>query len=189
MKIFLKLAAVICAAMLCITGLAASAQSDEEKPPIYAEQLKDGEYDIEVDSSSSMFRVVECRLKVTEDKMTAVMTMSGQGYGMVFEGTGEQALAADETEYIDFVLNDAGQKTFEFPVEALDKKVNCAAWSIRKEKWYDRELVFKSDSLPEDAFENSVNVTVIIISAVALVVIAAVVCAVIIVRKRKRAKE
>ncbi len=189
MKIFLKLAAVICAAALSVTSFAASAQSDDEKPPIYAEQIKDGEYDIEVDSSSSMFRVVECRLKVAENKMTAVMTMSGQGYGMVFEGTGEQALAADETEYVDFVLNDAGQKTFEFPVEALDKKVNCAAWSIRKEKWYDRELVFKSDSLPEDAFESGVNMKAIIISADTLIVIAAAVCTVIVIKKRKRAKE
>ena len=38
------------------------------------------------------------------------------------------------------------------PVEALDTGVDCAAFSKKKEKWYDRTLVFRADSLPQDAF-------------------------------------
>lgn len=69
-----------------------------------------------------MFKIVDCRLVVSGGKMSAFMTMSGQGYGMVFLGTGDEALNADESMYIDFTLNDNGQKVFEIPLEALDKK-------------------------------------------------------------------
>lgn len=125
---------------------------ETEPPVIYADQLVDGVYEITVDSSSSMFRVVHCELTVSEGSMTAAMTMSGDGYGMVYMGTGEAALAADETSYIPFVLTEAGAKVFTVPVEALNMDLDCAAWSIRKEKWYDRTLVFESAQLPVEAF-------------------------------------
>lgn len=125
---------------------------ETEPPVIYADQLVDGVYEITVDSSSSMFRVVHCELTVSEGSMTAAMTMSGDGYGMVYMGTGEAALAADETSYIPFMLTEAGAKVFTVPVEALNMDLDCAAWSIRKEKWYDRTLVFESAQLPVEAF-------------------------------------
>lgn len=134
--------------------------------PVYADSINDGEYSIEVESSSSMFKVVDCRLVVSEGKMSAFMTMSGQGYGMVFPGTGDEALAADSSMYIDFTLNDDGQKIFELPLEALDKKINCAAWSIKKEQWYNRELVFKSETLPKGALKNPAFPVIIIVSAI-----------------------
>ena len=125
---------------------------ETEPPVIYADQLVDGVYEITVESSSSMFRVVHCELTISEGSMTAAMTMSGDGYGMVYMGTGEAALAADETSYIPFVLTEAGAKVFTVPVEALNMELDCAAWSIRKEKWYDRTLVFESAQLPTEAF-------------------------------------
>jgi hypothetical protein len=66
-------------------------------------------------------------------------------------GTGEEAVSAAETEYIPFVENEEGAYTYEVPVEALDAAIDCAAFSKKKEKWYDRELVFRADSLPEGA--------------------------------------
>ena len=45
--------------------------------------------------------------------------------------------------------------TYQVPVDALDQEIDCAAWSIRKEKWYDRTLVFRADSLPTGAFARS----------------------------------
>ena len=120
--------------------------------PIYADQIAEGSYEITVDSSSSMFRVVKCVLEVRDGAMTAVMTMSGQGYGALFMGTGEEAPAAPDDSCIPFVLDEEGAKTFEVPVEALDAPVDCAAWSIRKEKWYDRVLVFQAAAMPAEAF-------------------------------------
>ena len=124
---------------------------EEILTPIYAAQLKEGSYLITVDSSSSMFRVIKCKLIVANGAMNAVMTMSGDGYGMVYMGTGEEALVDTEESYVPFVLDEAGAKTFTVPVEALDMELDCAAWSIRKEKWYDRVLIFQSDELPADA--------------------------------------
>ena len=124
---------------------------EEILTPIYAAQLKEGSYLITVDSSSSMFRVIKCELIVANGAMNAVMTMSGDGYGMVYMGTGEEASMDTEENYVLFVLDEVGAKTFTVPVEALDMELDCAAWSIRKEKWYDRVLIFQSDELPADA--------------------------------------
>jgi len=126
---------------------------EETVPPVlYADQLVDGVYEISVDSSSSMFKVVHCELTVSDGNMTAAMTMSGDGYGMVYMGTGEAALAAEEISYIPFTLTETGAKVFTVPVEALNLELDCAAWSIRKETWYDRILVFESVELPQEAF-------------------------------------
>ena len=110
-------------------------------------QLADGEYSISVDSSSSMFKVVNCKLTVANGEMTAVMTLSGTGYGKLFMGTGEEAANADESAYIPFVEDAEGNYTYTVPVAALDTPIQCAAWSIKKSEWYDRDLVFKSDSI------------------------------------------
>lgn len=124
----------------------------EGMEPVYPEALADGEYDIQVDSSSSMFRITDCRLTVADGAMKAVMTMSGKGYGKVYLGTKEEAETAPETDWIPYVENQDGAHTFEVPVAALDMEIPCSAFSKKKEQWYDRTLVFRSDSLPAEAF-------------------------------------
>ena len=132
---------------------------EEGMTPIDGSQVKDGVYDITVDSSSSMFQIVSCELTVENGSMTAQMTLGGTGYLYVYMGTGEQAANADESEYIPFVEDAAGAHTYTVPVEALDAGVPCAAFSKNKEKWYDRTLVFRADSLPTDAFAEGVVTT------------------------------
>lgn len=127
--------------------------------PITGDEVKDGVYDVTVDSSSSMFNITECELTVKNGEMTAVMTMGGTGYLYVFMGTGEEAVKADQSEYIPFEEPDAGKHTFTVPVEALDKGIDCTAFSKNKKKWYDRTLVFRADSLPMDAFAEGVITT------------------------------
>lgn len=124
---------------------------EEDMVPITGVDVKDGVYEVEVDSSSSMFRIVKAQLTVEEGGMCAVMTLSGKGYLMLYMGTGEEAVAAPEEDYIGFVEDSEGAYTYEVPVEALDAAIACTAFSKKKEKWYDRELVFRSDSLPEGA--------------------------------------
>lgn len=121
--------------------------------PVYADSLKDGTYQIQVDSSSSMFNITSCELTVENGKMNAVMTMGGTGYLYVYMGTGEEAVSASEDAYIGYVESADGTHTFLVPVEALDKGLDCAAYSRKKEKWYDRTIVFRSDSLPVDAWK------------------------------------
>lgn len=128
--------------------------------PIYADELNDGTYEIEVKSSSSMFKIESCELTVADGSMTAVMMMGGKGYLQLFMGTGEEAAGAEETAYIPVVEDEAGAHTFEVPVEALDMGIDCAAFSKKKEKWYDRVLVFNSKSLDTAAFKEVKMATV-----------------------------
>lgn len=128
--------------------------------PIFGESIKDGVYPITVDSSSSMFRIASCELTVKDGQMTAVMTMGGTGYLKVFMGTGEEAVKASEESYIPFEEAETGEHTFTVPVAALDAGISCAAFSKNKEKWYDRTLVFRADSLPQEAFADGVIATV-----------------------------
>lgn len=129
---------------------------DEDMSPVYGSELNDGVYDITVDSSSSMFNITRCSLTVENGKMTAVMTMGGTGYLYVYMGKGENAAEAD---YIPFEENEDGEHSFTVPVEALDMPADCAAYSKNKEKWYDRTLIFRSDSLPDSAFADGIIVT------------------------------
>ena len=91
--------------------------------------------------------------------MTAVLTMSGTGYSQLFMGTGEEAVKADESAYIQAVDAD-GKCTFEIPVKALDEAIDCAAFSKKKEKWYDRKLAFLASSLG-DAVSVDVKMTTV----------------------------
>ena len=119
---------------------------------VSAGELNDGDYNIVVDSSSSMFSVENAVLHVADETMTATMTMGGTGYLYVYMDTAEEAASAPENRLIPFEEDDDGAHCFTVPVEALDKGLPCAAFSKRKEQWYDRTLVFRADSLPSDAF-------------------------------------
>ena len=48
--------------------------------PVSAADLKEGTYDISVESNSSMFKIISCALTVKDGAMTARMTMGGTGY-------------------------------------------------------------------------------------------------------------
>ena len=121
--------------------------------PITGDKVKDGTYDVTVDSSSNMFNVTACELTVKNGEMTAKMHMGGTGYLYVYMGTGEEAAAAEEADYIPFTEEADGTHSFTVPVKALDEGIDCAAFSKKKEKWYDRTLLFRADSLPEEAWK------------------------------------
>lgn len=131
----------------------------EGMTPVLASELRDGVYQIQVDSSSSMFRIEACELTVKDGSMTADMKMGGTGYLKLYMGTGEEAAKAPEEKMIPFEETADGSHHFTIPVEALDKELDCAAFSKKKEKWYDRVLVFRADSLPADALTDAAQVT------------------------------
>ena len=127
--------------------------------PVYGTDLNDGVYEIDVDSSSSMFKIVSCRLTVENGEMSAVMTMGGTGYLYVYMGTGEEAATASEDAYVPFVEDENGAHTYTVPVETLNSGIACAAFSKNKEMWYDRTLVFRAGSLPLDAYAGGFLIT------------------------------
>lgn len=123
----------------------------EGMTPIYGTDVADGVYDVEVESSSSMFRIEKAKLTVSEGKMTADLTLSGTGYLKLFMGTGTEAATSDISSYIGYETDGEGKYVYTVPVEALDMPIDCAAFSLRKEKWYDRSILFEAASLPEGA--------------------------------------
>lgn len=119
--------------------------------PVYGKDVADGTYAVEVESSSSMFRIVKAELTVSDGEMSAVITLGGKGYLKLFMGTGEEAVAADESAYANYAEDAQGAYTYEIAVEALNKELECTGFSKRKEKWYDHQICFDAASLPGEA--------------------------------------
>ena len=125
---------------------------EEGMTPVSPSELKDGTYEVEMKSSSSMFKVDRCELRVENGTMQAVLYMTSQSYLYRYAGTAEEAAAASEEDYIAREDAGDGMGSYTLPVEALDTGISCAAFSKKREKWYDRTLLFRADSLPQDAF-------------------------------------
>ncbi len=138
-------ASAVCA--VCTVGSAFAA--------VDAGALNDGVYNVDVESDSSMFKVINCDITAADGKLTAAVTLSGTGYGKLFVGTGEQAAAAAESEHITFTENADGKYVYTLPISSLDEEIAVAAWSTKKGEWYDRKLTFKSDKLSEIAYKTA----------------------------------
>ena len=132
---------------------------EEGMTPLYASSLLEGVYPVTVDCSSSMFRIADCLLTVQGGAISARLTMGGKSYGWVYPGTAQEAAAADHADHIPAQFDENGATVFEIPVQGLDMGIPCAAFSLNKELWYDRTLVFRSDSLPLSAFADGVLMT------------------------------
>jgi len=124
--------------------------------PVYPEDLKEGEDEPEVISDSRFFKIIHSDLTNKDGHMDAVITISSTSYAYVFPGTAEQAAAADKSEWIEADEKD-GYGSFSISVEAFNKEIPCAAYSKKKQKWYDRNIVFLADSLPDGAVMIELN--------------------------------
>ena len=124
---------------------------DEGMTPVTADMLKTGTYTVNMRSSSSMFKVDSVELNVLSGGIMEVkLYMHSNAYSHMFVGTAEEA-AKSGGPYLELQgLVDTG--FFSFPIEALDAPIEVAAFSVRKQKWYDRTILFEASSLPEDAF-------------------------------------
>lgn len=139
------------------SDVASSASMGKEKTiikygmvPIYGRDIEDGTYDVDVLSTSSFFKIAEAKLVVKDGKMEAFMTIASHSYLLAYPGTGEEAAAADAKDYIEF-KNKGDDAVFSMEVEALNSEFDCAAYSKRKKKWYDRKLLIDASSLPQKA--------------------------------------
>ena len=158
--LMLRVLAVLLAAAVAAGGALCCAYAAAPEPgddgllsygmlPVYPRDIHDGRYSIEVRSSSQFFRIEEAELTVSGDEMEAVITLSSTSYSYVYPGTAEEAAAADKADWIP-AEESGGRGSFRMNVDSLDSRVKCAAYSKRKSKWYDRDLVFLASSLPAD---------------------------------------
>ena len=118
--------------------------------PVSGNMIKDGEYIVGTECSSSFFHIEEARLTVKDGKMTALLTMSSSSYLLVYPGTAVEAAAAPYEDYIPSVEIDTWD-TFTIPVEALDAELDLAAYSKKKKKWYPRKILFHASDIPADS--------------------------------------
>ena len=123
----------------------------EGMEPVTADQLENGSWPIEVDTDTSMFRVADAILMVDNGTMTAKLTLGGKGYEKLYMGTAEEAAAAADADCAFYEENADGSFAYTVAVPVLNAEVDCAAWSIRREKWYGHKIVFEADTLPEGA--------------------------------------
>ena len=173
-------------AALCMSALSVPVSAAGEGRPVYAADVQNGTYEIEAETlNSSMFRIVGCTLTVEDDKMTAHVTLSGRGFGKLFAGRGEDV---DESAVSLFGEDGEGRHTFDIPVSALDTPIPVAGWSIKREQWYDYDVVFHADSLPDGAVAKSGNGWILpCAAACAGAAVIAAVAAAVIRQKRKNA--
>ena len=129
----------------------------EGMTPVTPDMLNDGVYEgIQVDSSSSMFKIVGCTLTVKEGQMTALLHMKSEAYTYMYPGTAEAASQAPLEDLAPLQPLDEGFG-FILPVDALDAGYTCAAFSAKKQAWYPRTLLFHANSLPVSAWKNLVT--------------------------------
>ncbi len=108
------------------------------------ERLADGVYAIEVECEQSMFKIDSCTLTVKDGKMTAQLVLGSESFDKMFVGTASAAGLAQEG-VVDGVKAD-GKTTFTLAVAELDKPLDYAAHSAKKDTWYDRTLTFQADT-------------------------------------------
>ncbi|MBR5648617.1 hypothetical protein [Pseudobutyrivibrio sp.] len=117
--------------------------------PIYGRDIADGTYSVDVVSNSKYFKISEAKLVAKNGKLKAKIKIPSMSYLYVYMGTSADA-AKDEDHWIDYKEVD-DCTVFTIPVEALNKEIDCAAYSKARKKWYDRKLVFDASSLHEGA--------------------------------------
>ena len=120
--------------------------------PVYGRDVNDGVYPIHVDSSSPFFRIAAAELIVENGELYGRITIPSMSYLYVYPGTKAEAHKASEADWLGFEEVDH-HTVFTLPIEALDKEVECAAYSKARKIWYDRHLVFYASSLPKEALK------------------------------------
>ena len=133
--------------------------------------LPDGTYSVNVDTGAKMFKVVDCKLVVEGEEVTAVVTLSSNGYDYLYAGTAAEAEAAGTESWSKWVKEiPSGDKTqrvytLSMTKEDLTKGLAIASHSESNGKWFDRNMNFDLESMKvysvgtsvEDAINNVVS--------------------------------
>ena len=134
---------------------AVSEQTEADTSSDTADTSKDSDTASKVADKSEMTEIEEVveegMVPVTGDQIKdGVYPVSVSSSSSMFRI--ESAQLSVQDDFIPYEETEEGTHTFTIPVEALDRGIACAAFSKKKEKWYDRTILFRADSLPADAF-------------------------------------
>ena len=118
--------------------------------PLHAKDIEEGSYEIETASSSSMFKIEKTVLYVKDNAMTADITLSGKGYSNVTMLSAADSEGLTSLEGTTAAVGKDGKYVFTLPVQSLNTELLCSAFSKKKQKWYERRVVFYSDKIPAE---------------------------------------
>lgn len=118
--------------------------------PLLAKDIEEGSYEIETASSSSMFKIEKTVLYVKDNAMTADITLSGKGYSNVTMLSAADSEGLTSLEGTKATVGKDGKYVFTLPVQSLNTELVCSAFSKKKQKWYERRVVFYSEKIPAE---------------------------------------
>ncbi len=118
--------------------------------PLLAKDIEEGSYEIETASSSSMFKIEKTVLYVKDNAMTADITLSGRGYSNVTMLSAADSEGLTSLEGTTAAVGKDGKYVFTLPVQSLNTELVCSAFSKKKQKWYERRVVFYSEKIPAE---------------------------------------
>lgn len=118
--------------------------------PLLAKDIEEGNYEIETASSSSMFKIEKTVLYVKDNAMTADITLSGKGYSNVTMLSAADSEGLTSLEGTTAAVGKDGKYVFTLPVQSLNTELVCSAFSKKKQKWYERRVVFYSEKIPAE---------------------------------------
>lgn len=118
--------------------------------PLLAKDIEEGSYEIETASSSSMFKIEKTVLYVKDNAMTADITLSGKGYSNVTMLSAADSEGLTSLEGTTATVGKDGKYVFTLPVQSLNTELVCSAFSKKKQKWYERRVVFYSEKIPAE---------------------------------------
>lgn len=118
--------------------------------PLLAKDIEEGSYEIETASSSSMFKIEKTVLYVKDNAMTADITLSGKGYSNVTMLSAADSEGLTSLEGTTATVGKDGKYVFTLPVQSLNTELACSAFSKKKQKWYERRVVFYSEKIPAE---------------------------------------
>lgn len=145
-------AAVLLAGCLALSAApSAAALGQYGMLPVYGRDVLDGTYAVTVESASGEFPVKGARLTAADGALTAALTLSGTDCIGLFLGTAAEAARADASAWIITTESVTGTTSCTLPVDALDKVIDCAFYSLAEEAWVDNQLLFEASALPADA--------------------------------------
>ena len=125
--------------------------------------IPDGTYSVDVATGTKMFKVVDCKLVVAGEKVSALVTLSSNGYDYLYVGTKEEAAAASQSTWSKWIKEiPAEGKTqrmykIEMTKDALSSGLSVASHSESKNSWFDRNLTFDLSSLKIYSIGNNVD--------------------------------
>ena len=132
---------------------------DSEKPggdsagdDVPADKLADGTYMVRADTDNRMFYLMPdsknqktAYLVKKNGKMTVTITLTGRGYDYLYMGTTEEAEKAKPSSWSKFhTISGYYTYNYTFDISKLDTKLQIAAHSKNRDKWYQHTIIFYS---------------------------------------------